>query len=450
MYDLLTKLPGRIQFFEQLESCIISNREDDHLIGLLLINVLNIDAVNAEISYQAGDQVLIQITQRISNASRPSDILARLGGTEFALILPSLANSNQAILAANKISEVCKKPLSINGNHIKIRVAVGVAIHPKHGDNPEALLRCSSMALSKTLKSSTHYMMYSIPETSESIPTLALESELEKAIDNGDLEVYYQPKLNLRKQIVTGAEALARWTSPTYGVVRPDVFIDIAEKSGLIAPLTRLILNIALRQCNDFQKLVGDFSVAVNLSATVLHNEEVADLVDQSMAIWSTDPRLLILEVTESAMMVDPVSCRNTLGRIHDSGVRISIDDFGTGYSSLSYLKKLPVNELKIDKSFVLNMANDEDDVSLVQTVIDLAHNFELDVVAEGIENQETLDRLITMGCDYAQGFYLARPMSADDLEQWFSESRWGVGKEVTDESKTTYDQPFIDRVSVE
>jgi EAL domain-containing protein (putative c-di-GMP-specific phosphodiesterase class I) len=242
---------------------------------------------------------------------------------------------------------------------------------------------------------------------------------------NDEFILYYQPKIDLASRQVCGAEALSRWNCPGRGFVLPDVFIPVAEQTNLMLPFTLWTLNLAARQFAGFHRLCGQFSVALNLSATILYDADVVDLISRTIKIWGIRPEQLILEVTESAMMVDPKSSLETLNRFHDFGIKLAIDDFGTGYSSLAYVKKLPVDELKIDKSFVMNMDKDKGDAMIVRTVIDMAHNFEIAVTAEGVESQPILEQLIDLGCEYAQGFHMARPMPQMELDKWLQESPW-------------------------
>lgn len=421
----LTQLPDRASFFQALEKCVAKARREPSVIGLVLVQVRKLREINSELGYHAGDLILSEFAARIAGCLRPSDVMARISGSEFALILPSLIGSGQAVLAANKISEISTESFDIDGQTIRLRVAVGAAVYPDHAQHSMHLMNCaeSALAVAKTLTES--HAVYSDEQNRPTTSVLSLETELEAAIESGEIEAYYQPKIDLRTRQIAGVETLARWVSPSQGPVRPDFFIAIAEQSGLILPLTLLILNVALRELRDVQETF-DLSVAVNLSATILNDHEVDTLVNRALSIWGTATDQLILEVTESAMMADPTASLRTLSRLNSTGVKISIDDFGTGYSSLAYLKSLPVNELKIDKSFVMNMVGNEGDAKIVKSVVDLAQNFDLTVVAEGIENQETFDRLATMGCEYAQGFYMGHPMPIDDLVTWIEESPWG------------------------
>ena len=425
MLDTLTKLPGRWCFFQDLEESVARAQSAPGVLGLLIIQVRKLRKINSELGYHVGDLVLAELSSRLAHCLRRSDILARTGDSEFALILPSLVGVGQAVLAANKISEISKVPFDVGGQSIRVRVAVGIALCPDHAGDSMRLMFCAESALSTARTLAEGHAVYSCEQDIETVSALALEAELERAIEDGEIDLHYQPKIDLRTREVAGVEALARWTSSSQGPVRPDIFIEIAEQSGLILPLTLLTLNSAVRQCRELQESFGDLSVAINLSATILNEHELDEMLNRALRIWDTEADQLILEVTESAMMADPTASLDTLSRLRSTGVKISIDDFGTGYSSLAYLKNLPVNELKIDRSFVMSMVADAGDAKIVKSVVDLAHNFDLTVVAEGIENQETLDQLASMSCEYAQGFYMGRPMPFDDLFSWMKDSRW-------------------------
>lgn len=309
-----------------------------------------------------------------------------------------------------------------------MRAACGVAVYPDDAGGSQGLLRCADLAVRRAKVLERPYVVYSEIADEEIPPSLVLETDLEAAIETGELENHYQPKIDLQSRTITGVEALARWTTSIHGPVRPDVFVGLAERTGLIMPLTLWSLITALRQSRELQERVGNIGVSINLSGGILHEPEVDDLVSRTMKIWNADPGQVTYEVTESAMMADPSASLKKLQELNAKGINGSIDDFGTGYSSLAYLKNLPVQELKIDKSFVMRMAEDRGDARIVRTIIDLAENFEIAVVAEGVENQETLESVASMGCNTAQGFYMGRPMPLEDLIRWVDESPWGGG----------------------
>ena len=256
-------------------------------------------------------------------------------------------------------------------------------------------------------------------------PSLMLENEIQRALEDDEFSLHCQPKIDLRDRKLYGGESLIRWNSKKYGSINTQYFIDILEGSSFLMPVTNWVLNVALRQCLRFQDSFPGFSVAVNLSPSLLTNHNIVDVVSNAASIWSVDPAHLILEVTEGAMMINPRKSMEILNEFHELGFGVSIDDFGTGYSSLAYLKDLPANEIKIDKSFVMNMASDAKDASIVKAAIDLAHALGLKIVAEGVEDENTLELLSEMGCDYAQGYYMAKPMPYEELISWMGDSEW-------------------------
>jgi len=404
-------------------------RQEGALLGVLIINLPELRDIETMVGYENSDALLSQLIQRISNVLRPRDRIVRLSDNEFILLLPLLKNPGHVELAANKVMNVIQEPFKVTGQSIKLRAAVGIALFPDHADDPEKLLQRADIALSKALKSSLPCMIYLKTGNETPTPSFIMEAELEEGLRNNDLFLNFQPKINLSTRAICGVEVLARWQSPEKGFIPPDVFIPIAEKTGLILPFTLWVLNGAMRQCRECRYEGKELSIAINISANILHDSSLLELGTRTMKIWGIEPTHLILEVTESAMIKDPRLSLETLQRLQDIGISIAIDDFGTGYSSLAYLKKLPVSELKIDKSFVLNMMNDRDDAMIVQSIIDMAHNFGISVTAEGVEDEATLEQLIEMGCDYAQGFYMGRPMSVPDLLCWMEESEWGQAR---------------------
>jgi diguanylate cyclase (GGDEF)-like protein len=426
MADRLSSVPDRPRLLAELDECIARSGHGAELIGLIVLKLGGLDTVNGELGNEVGDIVLSELYDRLMENLRPSDLAFRTSGSKFAVLIPSLVGTGQAELAIKKITAAAKQVVEVNGHSLKMSVNAGLAIYPEHAQHPQRLVYCAETALDSARSLSKPFAIYSKKQITRTLSVLSLETELEKAIDNGDIELHHQPKINLRTREITGVESLARWTSEVHGPVRPDVFIEIAERSGLILPFTLLTVNLALRQSRELQGRSREFSVAINLSAAVLNDPEICELIKRALGIWRNEPGQLTLEVTESAMMEDPKKSLKILTSLRSDGINISIDDFGTGYSSLSYLKRLPVDELKIDKSFVLNMMQDEGDAKIVKSVIDLAHNFDLAVVAEGVENQESLEQLAEMGCDSAQGFYIARPMPFEDLKKWLNSSSWG------------------------
>ncbi|MDH5512130.1 MAG: bifunctional diguanylate cyclase/phosphodiesterase [Gammaproteobacteria bacterium] len=417
----------RSAFVDELQKHIDQSRRDGSLLGVMLIHLHRIVELNTSFGYQVGDRLIAIVRDRIGKILRPNDVIERIGDHDFVLVLPSPRNVGHANLAANRIVDVLEEPLEIDGNAIRAQVAIGISMFPEHAQDADALLRLADIALADAIESISPIKICTDLPEKNSISPFIIESELRHALMNDEFILYYQPKINLTTRRVCGAEALSRWKNPARGFVPPDVFIPVAEQTNLMLPFTLWSLNLAARQFGEFSRLSRNFSVAVNLSAKVLYDADVVDLINRTIKIWGIRPEQLVLEVTESAMMVDPKSSLETLSRFHDIGVKLSIDDFGTGYSSLAYVKKMPVNELKIDKSFVMNMDKDKGDAMIVRTVIDMAHNFEIAVTAEGVESQEILEQLAELGCDCAQGFHMAKPMPAADLMKWLQDSPWSL-----------------------
>lgn len=394
------------------------NRAPVCRVALLLIDLDHFKEINDTFGHQYGDLLLQQLRPRLRATLRQSDTVARLDGDEFAVLLPS-ADSGGACLAAGKLLVALEQPFEVDGESLHIGASVGIALFPDHGEDAQALLRRADVAMYVAKRASTGYCVYA-PEQDEHSPRrLALMGELRQAIETGQLLLHYQPKLAFKSGCIHSVEALVRWQHPRYGFSTPDQFVPLAEHSGMIKPMSQWVLNEALRRCREWIDAGRQVQVAVNLSARTLHDAYLIATIAESLARWRLDPSCLEVEVTESAIMADPKRSREILTRIHDMGVRIAIDDFGAGYSSLSYLKKLPVDEIKIDKSFVLEMTTNGDDVIIARSVIDLGHNLGLQVVAEGAEDRQTWDMLASMGCDLAQGYYLSPPVPASELMSW-------------------------------
>jgi EAL domain-containing protein (putative c-di-GMP-specific phosphodiesterase class I) len=363
--------------------------------------------------------MLDELRNRLSQVARPGDYFARLGDRKFVFVLSNLRNEGHAMLAANKILRTGAEPLAAGGEQASIRLSVGIAMFPAHARAPEALMQCAETALLQAWKTSQPMVAYAPREAGELAAGWDLETQLAAALEHGDLVLAYQPKLSLPDLRVTGAEALMRWHRPDAGNVPPEIFIDLAEMTGQIDPLTRFAVHRALRQLAEWPKTVGQIGVAVNVTPSIICNPELVDLIRNAAGLWSVDPSRLTVEVTENALMVDRERSHRVLTEIRELGVRVSIDDFGTGYSSLSYLKQVPADELKIDRSFVMNMQSDKADRKIAEQVIALGHSFGLEVVAEGVENETVAQELASMGCDYAQGFLFTQPLPPEEFTAW-------------------------------
>ncbi|MGB5680069.1 MAG: bifunctional diguanylate cyclase/phosphodiesterase [Gammaproteobacteria bacterium] len=414
----------RQEFLQHVDALLEQSSKESGVLAYLVIKLKRFRDINTAYNLQTGDVLLQCVEQRIRKVMRSNDVLSRTGDSEFGMVLPSLNNVSHALLAANKIMHESEKPLEFESHFIEPSLVVGISIATDH-TSYEGLVQNSTIALMEAEKNNERYRLFE-PEFDRTLPPkLVLENEMHYAYEHEEFSLCYQPKIDFANQCIDGAEALIRWHSSKYGAVNTQYFVDILEQSSLLMPVTKWVINMALRKCIEIQQVIDGFKIAVNLSPALLTNYDIVDVVSSGINIWGVDASSLVLEVTEGAMMKNPALSLDILQKLDSVGVGISIDDFGTGYSSLSYLKNLPARELKIDKSFVMNMLKDPKDKSIVKAAIDLAHNLDLDVVAEGIEAQDLQDILADMGCDYGQGHHIARPMAEDALSQWLSESHW-------------------------
>lgn len=411
---------------QQVERCAQSHTA----LGLLLIDLRNFRRINAVHGFQTGNRVLQLALNRIQACLRSQDIIARVGDDRFAVILPELPHGDVVRLAASKILKTVKEPFLLEQLPIKLDACIGVAVHNVSGMNAEKFM----LEAEKSLKfAKQRNMPYALLETDVSAvhdQEWVLEEALYHALDRDELRIHYQPVIDLQTGLPSHAEALMRWTHHTLGDISPTVFIPLAERAGLMDPLTKWVLGTALRDISSWPMRDGQTPrVSLNLSATILHDQDLIEMVYTALRIWGAAPENLTLEITETALMQDPKTSRQHLKVLQDSGLRISIDDFGTGYSSLDYFRNLPANELKIDRSFIFNLFDNRTDEKIVHLILDLARSFDLDVVAEGVENERTVRALKQAGCRYAQGFHFAQPLDQPAYIQWlknYSPARYG------------------------
>ena len=425
-HDALTQLPNRTLFYDRLQQAILAANRENQTLALLILDLDRFKEVNDTMGHHIGDLLLKQVGSRLRDLLRESDTVARLGGDEFAIVLSNI-NYEGAILAAQKALRSLQAPYTLEGVSLDSQVSIGIALFPEHGEDAATLIRHADVAMYMTKHVGHGHAVYS-PEQHQQKPRhLALMRELRYAIERDELLVHYQPKIDLRTKRVIGVEALVRWQHPLGGLITPDQFIPLAERSGLIKPLTQWVLNTALRQCQGWHQAGKEISIAMNLSAPILQDPELPDQITRLLQTCSVAPHWLELEITESMMMGDPTRAMEVLARLNELGVGLSIDDFGTGYSSLNHLKELPINQIKIAQPFVTGMMADENSTVLVLSIIKLAHNLGLKVIAEGVENEETLNRLAAFDCDAAQGYLMAPPLAQAELTRWLSESPWGL-----------------------
>ncbi|MCK5480903.1 MAG: bifunctional diguanylate cyclase/phosphodiesterase, partial [Gammaproteobacteria bacterium] len=354
------------------------------------------------------------------------DTIGRLGGDEFALVLPN-TNAEMACLVADKLLKTLDIPFDLESATCSVDASMGIAVFPYHGDDVPSLLRSADVAMYIAKRNQEGYFVYDAKKDEHTVHRLSLAADLHQALDKGELQLYYQPKLDLGSKMISGVEALMRWNHTERGFIPPDVFIPTMEQSGMIRRYTIWALDEAYRQCMEWQKAGYALSMSVNLSVYSLRDRQVLEYIQSLQEQWRPPPGALVMEVTESAVMGDLGYVSGMLSELSSQGVQFSIDDFGTGYSSLNHLKRLPVNELKIDKSFVMEMDSDADDATIVRSTVDLAHNMGLRVVAEGVETAETLDALKNLGCNQAQGYFIARPTPPDELIPSLESNGWAL-----------------------
>lgn len=425
MRDKILNQTEQSVFLHALQEMLARSRENDGSLGLLVVRLDDLDRINTSLGYEAGNTLLATFARQLQTLARESDRVMRIGARKFVLLLTEVMNPEHVILAANKIIRTANQPVEFDGRALKTSATIGIAIYPEHAETAESLLQSAEIALESARRDETPYFLYSDSNADE-FDLLGMEDELDKALENGDLELYYQPKIGVRDLKPCGAEALMRWTSPLRGFVPPDVFIDLADKTGRIQPLTWFALNTALRQASEWPDIWGELSVSVNVTPNIVDDVDLVDLVMNSIGMWDAKPNRLVIEVTEGALMTNPEKSFDILNGLRSHDVQISIDDFGTGYSSLAYFKNIPANELKIDKTFVMNMFKDKADEQIVRSVIELAHIFNLGVVAEGVENRETVDLLSELNCDAIQGYYYSRPLPQSEFITWLENYETG------------------------
>jgi len=424
-HDDLTLLPNRILLHERIRAAIGDADDAPRPLALLLLDLDHFKEINDTVGHEGGDALLRTVAERLQAVTRADDTVARLGGDEFAVLLAA-ADAAGAARVAEAIRTALDAPLHVNGLQLRVSTSVGGALAPAHGLDGGILLRHADVAMYVAKSTRRGYALYDPAQDQHSPERLALVGELRDAIEQGALALHYQPQVDLATGQITGVEALVRWPHPAQGLIPPDLFIPLAEATGLIAPLTDWVLAEAIRQGREWQRAGHLLAVSVNLSMWNLLDPTLPDRVAALLQDHGLSPAWLRLELTESALMADPERAMEVLARLSGLDVDLAVDDFGSGYSSLAYLKRLPIDELKIDKGFVREMATDETDEAIVASTVALGHALGLRVVAEGIEDRATWERLREMGCDVAQGYYMSRPLPAAEVLRWALTSSFG------------------------
>jgi len=424
MYDPLTGLANRALLYDRLDLEIELAKRARTSFGVALMDLDRFKEVNDTLGHNVGDELLREVGRRLKETVRAGDTVARLGGDEYVVLIHDL-DAKGVPAVANKLLATLDEPFHWQHQSIDLGASLGISLFPSQSTDASGLIRCADIAMYVAKRAGKGYALYAPEQAQTNSSDLSIKSELREAIQSDQLSLYYQPQIDHRSQRVVGLEALVRWNHPQRGFLAPDQFISLAEDAGLIGPLTHWVLKTALNQLAALRRQGHVLTMAVNLSARNLHDMELPASIRALLAESGVAPENLILEITESAVMANPSDGLSILTNLDRMGVTLAIDDFGTGYSSLAYLKRLPVDELKIDKSFVMDMEENENDAVIVRSTIDLAHNLGLKVTAEGVETQGAWDILEILGCDCSQGYFMGRPMNAEKLELWLRESGW-------------------------
>jgi diguanylate cyclase (GGDEF)-like protein len=415
-HDLLTDLPNRALFYDRLEQAI---RGRDGIHAVIMIAIDNLKEIQDTLGTASTDMVVKQLATRLSSWSGKRDSVARIDNHRFAILLSDCKTRAEPETAARNLIKAIEPYFVVSTLKLTLQPSIGIAICPEHGDDADTLLQRAGIAEYFASKAFANFSVYSPTMDEHSPRRLTLIGELKRAVERGELELYFQPKVSLAENTVIGVEALIRWNHPEHGFIPPEEFIGLAERHRIIRPLSDWVLEHAFRQSAAWQRAGRGLVVSINLSAKDLGDPELPDLIAGVLAKTGADPASIMFEITEGSIMNDPVRVLIIVERLRGMGFSFSVDDFGTGYSSLSYLKKLPVSELKIDKSFVMDMQSSQNDRVIVRATVDLAHNLGLKVTAEGIENAQTLDALRSYGCDVGQGYLFAKPLPLAELESW-------------------------------
>ena len=418
MHDDLTDLPNRKYLYEKIGHAILNAKRNKSTVAILLMDLDQFKEINDTLGHHYGDRLLQQIAPRLKMLIHDTDTVARIGGDEFTIILNG-QSAFEAIEFAKIIEKSVHEPFDIDGYKLNIGISIGISIYPENGINTRTLLKCADVAMYVAKYSDLSYSVYDPAQDKHTVNRLKLMGELHDVLNKRQLDLHYQPIISIKDGHVCGVEALTRWNHPKHGIILPDEFIPLIESAALIKPLTLWVLESALKDHISWKAMGIDMPVSINVSIKNLNDESFTGQVESLLKSCEIDPSILTFEITESSMMDDKKRTFEMITKLHDLGIHISIDDFGTGYASLAYIKQLPTDEIKIDKSFVMDMLDDDNDGIIVRSTIDLAHNMGLRVTAEGIHNKDVLDLLEILGCDMGQGFYICPPLPAEEITGW-------------------------------
>lgn len=446
--DSLTQLPNRNLFHQRLQEDVHHNTTGSQNFALLLMDLNRFKVVNDTLGHHVGDVLLQQVGMRLQMALRDTDLLsridpecideddkkhmvARLGGDEFSAILPEAGDKESITIVAQKLIESMQPAFTVDGNKLVIGISIGIAIYPEHGTDMHTLMRRADVAMYHAKKLGQGYAFYESQQRDYNLHHLNLEHDLRTAITEDQFVLHYQPMVNMQNRTLDCAEALLYWQHHERGLLSPDEFIPLAEQTGLITELTTMVINQAMADCAEWQRDGINCSVSINLSPLNMHDKKIVDLISFALEEWQLPAEKLILELTESAVIWDPQAALESLNQLDEMGVRLSIDDFGTGYSSLTLLKKMPVDHIKIDKSFVRDLVTNQDDEAIVMSTIVLAQHMGLRVIAEGVEDLAVWNRLKNAGCDIAQGYMISKPLAIKSFRQWLEQTEWELQDKV-------------------
>jgi diguanylate cyclase (GGDEF)-like protein len=423
-HDALARLPNRVALRELLAQAIANCSRENRPLALLMLSIGHLRQIKQILSYREGDKLVQEVARRVTGELLSTDIVARMDADDFAIVLPA-ATADRATTVANLLRGALGSPLDLSGLLVELRARIGIALFPGHGADADALIRAGNIALLQAEQRGEESVLYSTRLDKEVARVVSLIGGFRRALENDELLLYCQPKVRVASAAVCGAEALVRWRHPSEGLIGPGEFVKLAESTSLISPLTQWVLEAAFRQAYAWRRSGITSPLAVNLSTADLRHPKLIDRIRGCFATWGSETHDIQFELTESALIEDPAGALETLSRLKSLGVRLLIDDFGTGYSSLSYLQKLPVDGIKIDRSFISAVTASEQSAAIVRSITELAHALKLEVVAEGVEDQPTWERITAIGCDVVQGYWVSEPMPAGDFGDWQTRSRW-------------------------
>jgi len=429
-HDLLTELPNRVLFQDRLDQALSTAKRENQVIAVFLLSIDRFKNVCDTLGSACADKLIVDLAERLATNMREGDTLAYWGNDEFAFLFRQLISSEDAIHISKRLQSTFQSSFTWGAEEIYLTASIGIVLHPLNGHDQATLMKNAAAALAQAKQQGgNNYQFYTADMNAQARRRLSLESSLRRALERDEFVIHFQPKVDINNWQVAGAEALIRWNHPEKGLVSPAEFIPLAEESGLIAPIGQWVLRNSCVQLREWTRTVPDFSLSLNISARQLQDPNLFTAIMSTLGEAGVEPRNIELELTESSLMTNLDSCISTLSALQSAGVGISIDDFGTGFSSLSYLKWLPIDVLKIDRSFVQEASMHPDDAALVMAIISLAHNLRLKVVAEGVETEEQLRFLHLLRCDEIQGFLFSKPLPAAELTKLVSEKHFVPGQ---------------------